>query len=79
MIKKHPLTEIFPEFAEKINHLKEGHEEFKELYREYDELDEEIFTIESEVDSTFDDILSQLQLEQERIKEEIYELLTSED
>ena len=43
MFKKHPLTEEFPEFAEKIHQLKTENEHFKKLFDEYDEVDHEIY------------------------------------
>ncbi len=75
MIKKHPLTDEFPEFADKIHELKVEDEDFKELYDEYNELDNEICTIESEEESTSDEVLNQLRTERLRIKDEIYEIL----
>ena len=50
MYKKHPLTEEFPEFAEKIHTLKVDDEHFKKLYDEYDEVDHEIYRIESDAE-----------------------------
>jgi len=79
MIKKHPLTEEFPEFADKIHELKVEDEDFKELYNEYDELDHEIYNIEAEVDPTSDEVLNQLRIERLRIKDEIYEILKGEE
>ena len=75
MYKKHPLTEEFPEFAEKIHTLKVDDEHFKKLYDEYDEVDHEIYRIESDAEPASDETANQLRISRLRLKDEIYQLL----
>ena len=75
MIKKHALTEEFPEFEEKINILKIDNNHFKKLFEDYDELDHEIYRIESDVEPASDEALNKLRLERVKLKDEIYSFL----
>lgn len=75
MIKKHALTEEFPEFEEKINILKIDNNHFKKLFEDYDELDHEIYRIESDVEPASDEALNKLRLERVKLKDEIYNFL----
>ena len=76
MIKKHVLTEAFPEFEEKINVLKVENNHFKKLYDSYDELDHEVYRIESDAEPASDEALNKLRMERVRLKDEIYQFLT---
>lgn len=75
MIKKHVLTEAFPEFEEKINILKVENNHFKKLFEDYDELDHEIYRIESDATPTTDDVLNKLRMERVHLKDEIFSFL----
>jgi uncharacterized protein YdcH (DUF465 family) len=77
MIKKHQLATDFPEFEEKIHHLKTSDNHFKKLFDEYDDLDHEIYRIESDTEPASDDTLNSLRVERVRIKDEIYSYLTN--
>lgn len=75
MIKKHVLTEEFPEFEERINVLKVENNHFKKLFDEYDELDHEIYRIECDAEPTTDEVLNKLRMERVHLKDEIYNFL----
>jgi uncharacterized protein YdcH (DUF465 family) len=72
MIKKHNLSEAFPEFEEKILKFKVDDNHFKNLFNKYDELDHEIYRIESDAEPATDDTLNELRVERVRLKDEIY-------
>ncbi|BCY28575.1 YdcH family protein [Flavobacterium okayamense] len=75
MIKKHVLTEAFPEFEAKINSLKVENNHFKKLFDAYDELDHEIYRIESDAEPATDEVLNKLRMERVQLKDEIYSFL----
>lgn len=75
MIKKHQLTNDFPEFETKINDLKVNNAHFKKLFESYDELDHEIYRIESDAEPASDEALNNLRLERVKLKDEIYNFL----
>ncbi|TDQ18418.1 hypothetical protein DFQ04_0217 [Algoriphagus boseongensis] len=75
MIRKHPLTEEFPEFEEKILELKVDNEYFKNLFDSYDELDHEIYRIESDSEPASDETINQLRIKRLHLKDEIYQFL----
>ncbi len=75
MIKKHVLTEAFPEFEDKINTLKIENGHFKKLFDSYDELDHEIYRIESDAEPASDDVLNKLRMERVHLKDEIFSFL----
>lgn len=75
MIKKHILTEAFPEFEDKINHLKLENNHFKKLFDSYDNLDHEIYRIETNAEPATDDVLNKLRMERVHLKDEIYDFL----
>lgn len=75
MIKKHNLTEAFPEFEQKIHTLKIEDNHFKNLFDKYDELDHEIYRIETDSEPASDDTLNELRVERVRLKDEIYNYL----
>ncbi len=75
MIKKHQLTNDFPEFETKINDLKVNNAHFKKLFETYDELDHEIYRIESDAEPASDEALNNLRLERVKLKDEIYTFL----
>ncbi|MFN3997594.1 YdcH family protein [Algoriphagus sp.] len=75
MFRKHPLTEEFPEFAEKIHSLKVENVHFKKLFDEYDEVDHEIYKIESDAEPASDETANQMRINRLRLKDEIYHML----
>ncbi len=75
MYRKHPLSEEFPEFEEKILLLKVENGHFKKLYDEYDELDHHIYRVESDVEPSTDEVANQLRIARLRLKDEIYRFL----
>jgi uncharacterized protein len=75
MFRKHPLTDEFPEFAEKIHELKVENAHFSKLYDEYDEVDHEIYRIESDAEPASDETVNQLRISRLRLKDEIYSIL----
>lgn len=75
MIKKHPLTDEFPEFETKIHDMKVDNEHFKKMFEEYDEVDHEIYRIESDAEPASDETANQLRIQRLRLKDEIYRFL----
>ncbi len=75
MFRKHPLTEEFPEFADKILTLKVDNEHFKKLYDEYDDVDHEVYRIESDAQPASDETANHLRIQRLRLKDEIYQFL----
>ncbi|MEZ4853910.1 YdcH family protein [Flavobacterium sp.] len=75
MIRKHSLTEAFPEFEEKINDLKVNNAHFKKLFEQYDELDHEVYRIESDAEPASDEVLNKLRMDRVHLKDEIYTFL----
>lgn len=75
MIRRHQLTEAFPEFVEKIHKLKETDPDFKHLVEEYDKLDQEIYLIESDTTPASDEVLNQMRLNRVQLKDAIQLLL----
>lgn len=69
MIKKHPLTEEFPEFESKIHEMKVDNEHFKNLFEAYDELDHEIYRIKSDSEPASDEAANQLRTKRLHLKE----------
>jgi uncharacterized protein YdcH (DUF465 family) len=75
MFRKHPLTDEFPEFENKIHDLKMENEHFKKLFDEYDEVDHEIYRIESDAQPASDETANQLRIARLRLKDELYHML----
>ncbi|MDF2158371.1 YdcH family protein [Algoriphagus sp. CAU 1675] len=75
MIRRHQLTDAFPEFADRIHKLKVTDPDFNKLYDEYDKLDHEIYLIETDASPASDETLNQLRLERVQLKDAIFELL----
>ena len=75
MIKKHPLTEEFPEFESKIHEMKVDNGHFKNLFEAYDEVDHEIYRIESDSEPASDEAANQLRIRRLHLKDEIYKFL----
>ncbi len=75
MITRHLLTEEFPEFAQKIHHLKTEDNHFKKLFQEFDDLDHEIYRIEADAEPASDDALNELRTKRVHLKDTIYSYL----
>ncbi len=75
MITRHLLTEEFPEFAQKIHHLKTEDNHFKKLFEEFDDLDHEIYRIEADAEPASDDALNELRTKRVHLKDTIYSYL----
>ncbi|MBP8066724.1 MAG: YdcH family protein [Flavobacterium sp.] len=72
---RHLLTEEFPEFAQKIHHLKTEDNHFKKLFEEFDDLDHEIYRIEADAEPASDDALNELRTKRVHLKDTIYSYL----
>lgn len=77
MIKKHNLTDAFPEFEHKILDLKVNDNRFKNLFEKYDDLDHEIYRIETDSEPASDSTLNELRMERVKLKDEIYQYLNN--
>ncbi len=74
-MEKHDLRHEFPEFEEKIHHLKVNNHHFKKLFDEYHEVTNEVHRIESGAESTTDEVLNELRMKRVHLKDELYEML----
>jgi len=75
-MEKHDLHHEFPEFDSKISELKVADAHFKKLTDEYDEVNHSIHRIETGVETTADDVLTELRKKRLMLKDELFGLLT---
>jgi len=74
-MEKHDLHTEFPQFEEKIHSLKVSDNHFKKLFDEYHEANKEIHRIEAGVESTKDEVLTELRLTRLHLKDQLYAIL----
>jgi uncharacterized protein YdcH (DUF465 family) len=75
-MEKHDLHHEFPEFDSKISELKVANTHFKKLTEEYDEVNHAVHRIESGVETTADQVLTELRKKRLLLKDELFGLLT---
>jgi uncharacterized protein len=73
---KHDILHEFPEFKEKIHELKVSDHHFRKLFDEYHELDHQVRRIETGVEATSDEHLTELRKHRVHLKDSIYAMLT---
>jgi uncharacterized protein len=73
---KHDILHEFPEFKEKIHELKVSDHHFRKLFDEYHELDHQVRRIETGVEATTDEHLTELRKHRVHLKDSIYAMLT---
>jgi hypothetical protein len=72
----HELPEEFPKEAPLIERLRKTNHEFRRLAASYDEVNGSIYRIESEEESTSDEVLEKLKKRRLKLKDEITAMLT---
>ena len=76
IMENHQLTHEFPQFKDKINHLKLNDDGFKKLYVNYEEVNALIKHYEEgEQNHTTDDHLTDLRKKRVHLKDELYQFL----
>lgn len=76
MTEHHPLIRDFPELKERIHALK-SQAHFAKLEEEYESLDKKITRFENRLENCSDQELEQFKLERVKLKDKLYQLLTS--
>ncbi|AIG29961.1 DUF465 domain-containing protein [Flavobacterium psychrophilum] len=74
-MEKHNLLNEFPEYQEKIYHLKTENNHFKKLISEYDEIEHQIHRINIGEEVMIDEAFKELKLKMIHIKDEIFNML----
>ena len=72
---KHDLLHEFPEYRERIHHLKVADAHFAKLFDEYHEVDHEVHRIETGVENTSDEYLEERKKLRLYLKDELYRML----
>lgn len=71
----HRLSEEFPDFVDKIHHMKIADPRFATLFDSYNEIDKEIYRIEEEIETPSDDYTEDLKKKRLFLKDQIYRML----
>ena len=74
-MERHNLLHEFPEYQEKIHHLKVSDEHFRRLFDEYHELEHEINRVHNGIDIVTDEYLHQIKARFLFIKDELFSIL----
>lgn len=70
-MEKHDLLHEFPEYQEKIHHLKINNNHFRRLFDEYDELEHQIERINKGIEIMTDEAFKELKVKMLFLKDEI--------
>nr|WP_321360468.1 YdcH family protein [uncultured Hyphomonas sp.] len=71
----HELTSEFPDLADKIHALKTSDTHFSKLADEYHDLNREIHRMETDVEPTSDEHLTELRKQRLALKDTLYDML----
>ena len=74
-MEKHDLIHEFPEYEDKIHHLKISNPKFRELFDEYDSLEHRIHRIKTDIEIVTDEGLKELKAHLLHLKDEIFSML----
>lgn len=74
-IEHHDLHHEFPEYSERIHHLKTSDAHFARLFEEYDRLDHQIRRIEMEGSLVSDAEMEALKMDRVHLKDKLYAYL----
>ena len=74
-MERHDLPHDFPEFAEKIQTLKEADPHFNELFEEYSKVESEVYRINTGEENHIDEYVHELKAKLLHLKDEIYSIL----
>lgn len=74
-MEKHNLLHEFPEYQDKISHLKTENNHFRKLISDYDEIEHQIHRINIGEEVMIDEAFKELKLKMVLIKDEIFNML----
>lgn len=77
-IDSHDLHDEFPEYVNKINHLKSTDQHFASLYDEYHRVNSEVRSVEEDDVPVSDVIFEELKKKRLKLKDELYAMLHAE-
>ena len=72
----HELAADFPEYAEKMQALKQSDAHFAKLFEAYHEVNRKVHRAETDVEPTGDEEMEAMRRERMALKDEIYAILT---
>ncbi len=72
----HELAADLPEYAEKMQALKQSDQHFAKLYDEYHEVNRKVHRAETDVEPMADEDAEALRRERMRLKDELYAILS---
>jgi len=75
--EKHDLAHEFPEYKDKIHHMKMDNSHFAKLFEEYHKINREIHRIETGVENTSDDYLEEEKKKRLKLKDDLFAMLQS--
>jgi len=78
-LENHSLNQEFPEYREKIHHMKMSDAHFARLFAEYDSLEHAVHRIESGAEASSDERLETLKKQRLSLKDKLFVLLKEED
>ena len=73
--ESHDLATEFPEYKDRIHHLKMEDRHFARLFDEYHEVDAQLHRIEQSIEVHADDFVETLKLQRLHLKDELYGIL----
>ena len=76
--EKHDLIHELPEHKDRIHELKVSNEHFKKLFDEYHELDHEVLRMEEGIETPSDEVLEELKKKRLSLKDQLYQMIVSE-
>lgn len=78
MSEHHPLVEEFPEFRDRIHHMKMENAHFKKLFDEYHEVDKELYRMEENIEPASDVAMEDLKKHRLALKDQLYAMLKAD-
>lgn len=73
----HALGNDFPEFADRIDAMRQDNSEFAKLADEYEEINQAVYKAEAEIEPTDDIHLEDLRKKRVWLKDQLYALLNA--
>ncbi len=71
----HSLRTEFPEYADKINELKENDSTFAKLFDRYDEVNHNIHRAETDIEPVSDDYMEAMREQRVALKDKLYAMM----
>ena len=76
--ESHDLATEFPEYKERIHHLKMEDRHFSRLFDEYHEVDSQLHRVEQGIEVHADEFVESLKLNRLHLKDELFSMLQRE-